>query len=231
MTEKPHSIQGATFLLAWVAGYCDTATFVAGDSIFSAHVTGNFIVFAAQLVLGTHNSISWLKLVTLPVFILAVMAGGWMADRRQHKYKLLLVEGILLLMAGAAATLLPFASGSWQNTGAFIITFTTVFAMGLQNSFGRLFAQETLGPTTIMTGNVTQTALDLGSLLRKGRSNSRDVAESLRKQYILIGGFLLGCVCGALLAHWQGLSAIILPGGAVVICYLSGNPANLKSAE
>jgi Protein of unknown function (DUF1275) len=39
-----------TLLLSSIAGYCDTATFVAADRIFSAHVTGNFIVFAYQMV-------------------------------------------------------------------------------------------------------------------------------------------------------------------------------------
>ena len=44
----------------------------------------------------------------------------------------------------------------------------TVFALALQNTFGRLFPKETHGPTTMMTGNVTQASLDLGNLLFKG---------------------------------------------------------------
>ncbi|MET1057588.1 MAG: DUF1275 family protein, partial [Pedobacter sp.] len=52
MEEKQDKIWFVTLLLTIIAGYCDTVTFVAADKIFSAHVTGNFIVFAYQLVKG-----------------------------------------------------------------------------------------------------------------------------------------------------------------------------------
>ncbi len=39
-----------SLLLTFVAGYCDTVTFVAADEVFSAHVTGNFIVLAYDVV-------------------------------------------------------------------------------------------------------------------------------------------------------------------------------------
>ena len=37
-------------LLAFVAGYIDTATFLRVSELFSAHITGNFVVFAIALV-------------------------------------------------------------------------------------------------------------------------------------------------------------------------------------
>ena len=51
--EIQKNIWYVTLLLTMIAGYCDTVTFVAADSIFSAHVTGNFIVFAYQIVKGS----------------------------------------------------------------------------------------------------------------------------------------------------------------------------------
>ena len=72
--KAQRQINTFTLLLAAVAGFCDTATFVSGDSIFSAHVTGNFIVFAAQVIVGTEEN-AWIKLVTFPVFIIAVIIG------------------------------------------------------------------------------------------------------------------------------------------------------------
>ena len=68
-----------TLLLAFVAGFCDAATFTAADQLFSAHVTGNFIVFAYDLVKGADTQ-TWTKLVAFPVYIAAVAAAGWMAD-------------------------------------------------------------------------------------------------------------------------------------------------------
>ena len=84
-----------TLLLSSIAGYCDTATFVAADHIFSAHVTGNFIFFAYQLV-NHADAYSWIKLITLPVFIISVIFGGWIVSKTSDRYLLLLSEGALL---------------------------------------------------------------------------------------------------------------------------------------
>lgn len=222
MTAPQHSINWVTFLLAWVAGYCDTATFVSGDSIFSAHVTGNFIVFAAQVSSGSTSGAAWIKLLTFPVFVIAVMAGGWLAEKSTKKYRILLAEGIILTACGTAAFFLPILTSLEEKPVTYLIVMVTVLGMGLQNAFGKLFAKETHGPTTMMTGNVTQAALDLGTVIRKGRLGNELSVSSLKKQAVTIGGFLAGCVIGAVVARWVGLSAIIIPGIAIVICYLQG---------
>ncbi|WP_420153750.1 YoaK family protein [Siphonobacter sp.] len=219
MNEPKHSIHWVTFLLSWIAGYCDTATFVAAEGIFSAHVTGNFIVFAAQAMSGGLGT-AWVKLLTFPVFVVAVMLGGWLAEGSTQRYKLLLIESILLVGCGLAAVFLPgLLEERWA---AYLIVMGVVVAMGLQNSFGKLFAKETFGPTTMMTGNVTQAALDLGAVLRLGRTRAENAWLSLGRQGITISGFLFGCLFGALLANYFGLSAVLLPGMALLVCYLQG---------
>ncbi|PSL31032.1 YoaK family protein [Chitinophaga ginsengisoli] len=226
--EQKHSIGWVTFLLAAVAGFCDTATFVAGDAIFSAHVTGNFIVFAAQVASGGSSTESWIKLISFPVFVLAVMVGGWLAEKTGRKYKILLIEGIILVCCGITAMLISAMPGVNEKISVYLIVMTTVFAMGLQNAFGKLFGKETYGPTTMMTGNVTQISLDLCTfLLRRGDKAAISSINS-RNQLITIGGFLGGCILGAVLAKWVGLSAVILPGAAIVLCYLQGESAAQK---
>jgi uncharacterized membrane protein YoaK (UPF0700 family) len=209
-----------TLLLSFIAGYCDTATFVAADRIFSAHVTGNFILFAYQLVNQT-DAYSWVKLITLPVFILAVVFGGWLSSKNSDRYLLLLSEGALLAFSGLAALLYPMDTRSgWMM---YFIVMVIVFAMGLQNAFGKLFSKETHGPTTMMTGNVTQAALDLGSLYR-AKFGDATVRLSLRKNLTTVGEFLAGCLLGAILAKWIGLCAIMLPGVLLVLyCVCSRN--------
>ncbi|QJB33139.1 DUF1275 domain-containing protein [Chitinophaga oryzae] len=228
MTEQKHSINWVTFLLAWVAGYCDTATFVSGDSIFSAHVTGNFIVFAAQVSAGSTSATAWIKLITFPVFIVAVMAGGWLAEKTVKKYRILLAEGLILTACGITAFFLPILTSLEEKPVTYLIVMVTVLGMGLQNAFGKLFARETHGPTTMMTGNVTQAALDLGSIIRNGWQGNEVPVSGLKKQAVTIGGFLAGCIIGALVARWAGLSAIIIPGVAIVICYLQGEMSAQK---
>jgi len=213
--DQQKNIILATLLLSSVAGFCDTVTFVAGHAIFSAHVTGNFILFAAQAVLYADAS-EWIKLLTFPVFVIAVMIGGWMAGKTSRRYFLLLTEGLMLIVAGAIA----FGLGSGQD-GSYLVVMLTVFAMGLQNAFGRLFGKETHGPTTMMTGNVTQASLDLGNLLWKGFKTDILSRESLKKQLLTIGGFLTGCLLGAILGKTVGLEAICIPGLAIIICYVT----------
>ncbi len=197
---------GLRCFLSAKAGYCDTATFVAGNGTFSAHVTGNFIMFAGQVVLkGDPNA--WVKLISFPIFIIAVIIGGWLANKTAKRYMLLLTEGILFLLAGV--------TGFWldaSHSGRYAVVMVTVLAMAIQNAFGKLFPKETHGPTTMMTGNVTQAALDLGSLLWKGFKAEHLLLESIKKQLHLLVGFLACCFLGGLLAKYSGLRAVILPG-------------------
>ncbi|TWR29635.1 DUF1275 domain-containing protein [Mucilaginibacter pallidiroseus] len=206
-----------TLILALVAGYCDTVTFVSADSIFSAHVTGNFIVFAYQLIKGS-ETLAWVKLLTFPVFIISVMIGGKIAAKAVDPYKLLLIEGLTLFTAGLLSAVFIRTPGLVWET--YLVVMMVVAGMGLQNAFGKLYAKETFGPTTMMTGNVTQASLDLGKAITSFFSDLASVA-SLKKQLVIIGGFLIGCVAGALMSKLFGLSVLILPGAGLVICHLS----------
>ena len=215
--EIQKNIWYVTLLLTMIAGYCDTVTFVAADSIFSAHVTGNFIVFAYQIIKGSDIH-AWVKLLTFPVFILAVIVGGRIALKNTNHYTILFWEGIILVLSGIAAYAFGFLEmiSEWTLYG---IAMTTVFAMGLQNAFGKLYAKETHGPTTMMTGNVTQASLDLGNLLKIGVKDPETIL-SFKKQLVTIFGFLVGCFLGAVAGKFFGLGTLIIPGAAMIICYL-----------
>lgn len=215
--EVKHNIGFVTLLLTMIAGYCDTVTFVAADAIFSAHVTGNFIVFAYQFVKGSDIH-AWIKLLTFPVFIIAVISGGRIAGRVVNHYTILFWEGLLLFLAGILVAVLN-DSGMFSELMMYVVTMITVFAMGLQNAFGKLYAKETHGPTTMMTGNVTQASLDFGLLLKNGFRDP-EAWTSLKKQLITILGFLVGCFLGAYAGKQFGLVTLAIPGLAMIICYL-----------
>ena len=211
-SEAERRTKHLSILLTLVAGFCDTVTFVAADSLFSAHVTGNFIVFAYDVVhhVDTH---AWTKLVSFPVFVAAVVAGRWVAGRAQNRYALLLWEGGLLLAAGLLVLALTW-QGSRPVALMELAAMLVVFAMGLQNAFGRLFAKETYGPTTVMTGNVTQATLDVMARLTAPADAHPTVA--LNKQALLLGAFLLGCLTGAIAAKLAGLSVVAGAGGLLL---------------
>ena len=208
-----------TVLLAITAGYCDTVTFVSANNLFSAHVTGNFIVFAYDIMKHADTD-SWLKLLTLPVFIAAVISGGSIAARSSGPRALLMIEGVILTVSGIIWIILFLAgadSGKWVGLS---VAMCIVFSMGLQNAFGKIYSKETYGPTTMMTGNVTQAALDMGKLLKKGVPDLV-TKEGLRHQAITISGFLMGCLLGAVLGKIFGLAAVLLPGVAIIIYAMS----------
>jgi uncharacterized membrane protein YoaK (UPF0700 family) len=215
--ENQKSIWFVTVLLAAVAGYCDTVTFVSAGSVFSAHITGNFIVFAYQIMKGADGH-AWIKLLTFPVFVISVITGGLIAARSFNHHKLLLSEGIILVLGGIISEVFIRRTGlTWET---YVVVSMIVFAMGLQNAFGKLYAKETFGPTTIMTGNVTQASLDLDNSVRSAFKDVTSV-QNLKRQSLTIGSFLFGCLAGALMAKNFGLSVIILPGAGIIIYYFS----------
>jgi uncharacterized membrane protein YoaK (UPF0700 family) len=214
MSKRNHIVI-LTLVLSAVAGFCDTVTFVSADSIFSAHVTGNFIVFASQIIL--HNNVGgvWIKLITFPVFVIAVITGGWLDEKKSgNPYFILLVESSVLLFTGIALTA-QYVFNDFHPL--YWVAMLVVFAMGLQNAFGKLYAKETYGPTTMMTGNTTEASLGLRSYMRK--FDGVGSSSVLKKQLYTLVGFLFGCLSGALISKWAGLFAIIIPGIAIVICY------------
>jgi len=198
-----------TVLLVLTAGFCDAITFVSADKLFSAHVTGNFIVFAYDIINGA-ELVTWVRLLTFPVFFLAVMTGGWVSASSRNKYSILRAEAILLIAGGLASLLLTYAHIISMRTG-FAIALLVVFAMGLQNAFGKLFSKDTYGPTTMMTGNTTQAALNLFSYISTGKRPPA-LMESLKHDALILSGFLGGCLLGALAGKLIGLSGLVVPG-------------------
>lgn len=189
--------------LAFVAGYADTASFVGADGIFCAHVTGNFVVLAADLARGAHAS-DWLKLSTFPLFVLAVAVttrltrGGAPLSPRT-----LVSVSVALLTASAALAAWAPAEPNALVTGTLVGAM--VLAMGVQNAMHRL--HPSLGPmTTVMTGNVTGFVAELVRYAKTGGD-----ASKLRLGGALIVAFTLGCLGGAFGTHYVGLASVVVP--------------------
>ena len=205
--ETGDKIVRLSLLLTLVAGFCDTVTFIAAGQLFSAHVTGNFIVFAAHVVRHA-DAAGWTKLLSFPVFVGAVALGRGVSRAAASRYDLLLAEGGVLLVSGLLALPRWAPAYPWL---AEVAAMSVVFAMGLQNAFGRLFARETYGPTTVMTGTVTQATLDVVAALT-GPAGEAPPAGTIARSLWLLAGFLTGCLLGAAAARYGGLWLVALPG-------------------
>lgn len=203
-----------SLLLSLIAGYADTVTFTAAGNLFSAHVTGNFVVFVYNLFTRP-DSESWLKLLSFPFFITAVIVSCQLFSSLKNSRKALLGEGILLLSCGLIAWYCQSTS-TGGSMSLLLISMIIVFAMGMQNALGKLFSKETVAPTTVMTGNVTQIVMDIARYAAD-KNERLPKRTAIKKQAIVIGGFLLGCIAGGGLSIYWGLAAIALPGLLLIL--------------
>lgn len=199
---RPISRLGLTFL----GGFCDTVTFVKTGGVFSAHVTGNFVLFAAAAARGVQAQ-DYLKLATMPVFMIAVVAaaavqvtarrGTPSRDSRAGLGRVLALMVLFLAGAGAASLLRP--------ADTVTATLLVVFAMGLQNG---LHPFHPGAMTTVMTGTVTNT------LARITRSWLGDPPDAPRAGEVgtlaLIAAFAAGCAVAAALAGPAGFACLIV---------------------
>lgn len=191
--------------LAFTAGFVDAAAFIALAGLFTAHVTGNFVLLGAELVSASTGVIA--KVLALPAFILAVMATRLVALALERRRLALLryllgIEAFVLACFGAfGLALAPFASP--DTLPAVFVSMLGVTAMGIQNAIGRLSLGH-LAATTVMTVNVTQTVLDATDLW-KGTSGPDDPARTrLRRMLPAVLAFAAGALAGAFgVAAWS----------------------------
>lgn len=203
-------------LAAFTAGFIDTVGFVGLFGLFTAHVTGNFVLIGAAIV--THHSGIIAKLLALPTFIVAVALTSLFlrhcrTTHRPPTRPLLVVQALLLaafMLAGL--TLAPFTSG--DQPAAILTGLIGVLAMGVQNAASRtVFAH--LSPTTVMTGNVTQIVLDLVSLTERA-APPNEARARIHRMLPPVLAFASGAIAGgvgfAVAGFWcvfAGVAAIV----------------------
>jgi uncharacterized membrane protein YoaK (UPF0700 family) len=217
--------------LGFVAGYVDTVGFVALFGLFTAHVTGNFVLIGAALVQSSGNVL--LKLLVFPAFILAVALARlfvlWLERRgREPLVPTLLVQAALLV----GFMLLGWWASPVRDSNAPLAIWAGLAgaaAMGVQNAAARLLLAA-LAPTTVMTGNVTQLVIDAVDL-------SRGAADDVvRKRSVKFAGaivaFGLGAIGGAFGYLYVGFWALLAPIVILLVLMLacSGRDVTVSGA-
>jgi uncharacterized membrane protein YoaK (UPF0700 family) len=201
-------LEGA--LLAFVAGMVDTCGFIALFGLFTAHVTGNFVLIGAALVEYRGGVVA--KLLALPLCVIVVgivrVATLMLEDRRRNAAVPLLGFQILLLSSFLACGVLAGPLHDGDTPMAIVTGMLAVTAMAIQNTASRtVFTMHT--PTTVMTGNVTQVIIDLVDS-SFGRANA-EARLRVRKMVPAILAFTVGALCGALGYMFAGFWCIAAP--------------------
>jgi uncharacterized membrane protein YoaK (UPF0700 family) len=203
-------------LRAFTAGFVDTTGFIALFGLFTAHVTGNFVLIGASLAEFHDGLIA--KLLALPVFIIVVAAAHLYVIRQQRRERdaaaiLMVAECVFLaafMAAGLAAA--PFLDADAPVTIA--TGMLAVTAMAIQNAGARsVFAS--LSPTTVMTGNVTQIVIDLVDLVLSP-NKAAEVKPRLKKMIPSVLTFTLGALGAALAYLAIGFWCLLVPIVAII---------------
>lgn len=193
--------------LSFLAGYVDTLGFIALHGLFTAHVTGNFVLLGREVVAPGNDVL--LKLLAFPAFVAGVVAVRALVRRCQRTGGTALRPAHLLqaalLLAAAAAARWDMAAGLLCAAG-----------MGAQNGYGKLLLAK-LPASTVMTGNVTQLVIDC---LDRAGGEQRPALAALGGGVL---AFAAGCVMGALASRW-GMGLGLLPAVAL-LALMAARPA------
>ena len=228
VSPRPPGDGRTAVLAAFTAGFIDTVGFVSLFGLFTAHVTGNFVLIGAAIV--THHSGIVAKLLALPVFITAVAVTSLLIRRGRDNPRLamgyVLFGQAMLLMAFMAAGLLlgPFRNG--DQPAAILTGMIGVVAMAVQNAAARLLFSH-MSPTTVMTGNVTQIVIDVVDLLH---GPSAEAKARVGKMLPPVAAFALGAIGGGLGFVALGFWAVAIAVLAVFATLLTLIPFDLARA-
>jgi uncharacterized membrane protein YoaK (UPF0700 family) len=201
----------------FTAGYVDTLGFVALFGLFTAHVTGNFVVLGSSLV---HNQAgAALTLLAFPAFIAGVAATRVATLIAAHRGRtigggLLRAQAVLLTVFMTSGVLAPQTPGP-DSVYAMLTGLLGVLAMSVQNARGRL---DGTTPNTVMTGNVTQFIIDAVDLAHGVDAGLKPaIMKRLRVMGLHILAFTLGAAGGAFGYLWFGYWALLLPIGLLFL--------------
>lgn len=216
-------------LLSLNAGYVDTASYLALQGLFTAHVTGNFVTLGASLALGTSGAVA--KLLALPTFCAVVIAARLLntalSNWRWPAFEILIALHLLLLITGAALAIQfgPFHDiDGWQ---AVLTGMVLVGAMAIQNAFHRVHLPS-VPPSTIMTGTTTQVMIDLADRIYAPKGTESQSGARLVQMSTNILFFAIGCGAAAALYSRVGVKCFLVPpivGSLQLIVRLIGSRA------
>ncbi|RBA23079.1 YoaK family protein [Herminiimonas fonticola] len=208
-SELRHKIQNSS--LGFLAGYVDTLGFVALFGLFTAHVTGNFVLIGAEMAHPQGGPLL-LKILAFPAFVFGVVFARLMiaALLKYHfhalwyAYILQLVFLIAFMVAGIKAS--PI--GAEPTLMAEIAGIIGAMAMGTHSACGRLLLSH-LAPTAMMTGNVTQLVIDAVDVIRGAADQT--VKQRCIKFLWPVLAFAVGAIGAAFAYQFAGFYALLLP--------------------
>jgi len=199
-----------TSVLSAVAGAVDVISFVS-LKLFAAHITGNLVVIAAQLVSGGPPRMD--QIIAVPVFLVAV-AAVWLIARLFDQpgsslVRALLLVHLLLLTCVLIYSIINHPDANPRGLASDVAAMIAVSAMACQWGLLRL-AVPGAPSTAVMSGNLAKTVLSLLDSVAQSEQG-QDAREQLKRSLELVLPFFAGCLTGAAAVAYLGDWAWSLP--------------------
>jgi uncharacterized membrane protein YoaK (UPF0700 family) len=218
--------------LGFLAGYVDTLGFIGLFGLFTAHVTGNFILIGAALADPTKTSIL-LKFLAFPAFIAGVAIAKILIARTERaqwpSLTLVLLLQLALLVGFMVCGMLAEPMGDTVTPFALAAGLLGAGALGVHSATSRLLLAH-LAPTSMMTGNVTQFVIDTVDVLGGGDSATK---ARCGKFFWPLLAFGIGAIVAAFAYLAVGFVALALPllilAGLIVMEQSAPQPAAAKA--
>jgi uncharacterized membrane protein YoaK (UPF0700 family) len=213
-------------VLSLTAGSMDVIGFLGLGGLFTAHITGNLVIFAAHVVTG--EAAQWAAILSVPVFMLVLClarlsAGGFETIGHDSLRPLLLLQFLFL----SGALIICVAAGPDIDPNAPIATVAgmlAVSAMAVQNALVQV-SLHGVPATAVITTNIARFTTDVGTILLGARRDevARERADRL---WPSIAGFIIGCCVGAVCEARFGLRALALPAGLALLALATAAKSN-----
>lgn len=207
ISKLPRWVLTGTFTLAFVAGSVNVVGIVGFQHQAVTHLTGNTSSLGAAIANGDISSAAHF-LAVIGAFVAGASLSGFIIQdstlrlRRRYGFVLLLVS------------LLLFASAHLLQVRSSFGLYLAACASGLQNAMVTTYSGSVVR-TTHVSGMFTDLGIFVGHALRGIPIETR----RLRLSIVVITGFLLGGMAGAVAFQMFAYAALFMP--AVVTCVIA----------
>lgn len=201
LSKLPRWVWAGTWILAFIAGVVNVVGLLGFEHSTITHLTGNTSQLSAALA-ALEVSMAFHFLALLASFVLGAVISGFLIEdtalQLDHRYGVALVLESFLLFAAV-----PFLK-SQHMSGMYM----AACASGIQNAMVSTFSGAVVR-TTHLSGMFTDLGISLGHALRGLPVHMKRIWLCV----LVISGFLVGGVFGALAFRWFGYNALLFPAG------------------
>ncbi len=218
ISRLPGWVEYGAFVLALLAGFVNSVGLLGFEHQSVSHLSGTATLLGARLLEQPDTSLHLLAVILS--FLAGAVISGWVL--RSSALQMGRHYGLLLLIEAA----LLFAACHMLLNGSSAGHYFASAACGLQNALATTYSGAIIR-TTHITGIVTDLGIMLGAWLRKQKFDQRRATLYL----LIIGGFVVGAMAGAVSYQWAGYNALMMPSGGCLLLALAYHWYQLKTIK